>query len=110
RIAVLPVLPRLLACNQLLRGAFRAGMRLLRFQATGLEVYVAHGWSVEPWPRKAPGEATAATQRCHHRSMPLSHTRISARVSAIHESATLAVDAKARALRAEGRPVIVFGV
>jgi aspartate aminotransferase len=42
--------------------------------------------------------------------MPLSHTRISARVSAINESATLAVDAKARALRAEGRPVIVFGV
>jgi aspartate aminotransferase len=36
-------------------------------------------------------------------------TRISARVSAIAESATLAVDAKARALRAAGRPVIGFG-
>src|ERR1051326_2386156 len=36
--------------------------------------------------------------------------RISARVAAIAESATLAVDAKARALRAAGRPVIVFGV
>jgi aspartate aminotransferase len=40
----------------------------------------------------------------------MSHSRISARVSAIHESATLAVDAKARALRAEGRPIIGFGV
>ena len=40
----------------------------------------------------------------------MSHPRISARVSAINESATLAVDAKARALRAEGRPVIGFGV
>src|SRR3974377_1886218 len=36
-------------------------------------------------------------------------TRISARVSAISESATLAVDAKARALKAAGRPVIAFG-
>jgi aspartate/methionine/tyrosine aminotransferase len=35
--------------------------------------------------------------------------RISARVSAITESATLAVDAKAKALRAAGRPVILFG-
>jgi aspartate aminotransferase len=35
--------------------------------------------------------------------------RVSARVGAIAESATLAVDAKARALRAAGRPVIGFG-
>jgi len=35
--------------------------------------------------------------------------RISARVGAISESATLAVDAKAKALRAAGRPVIGFG-
>jgi aspartate aminotransferase len=35
--------------------------------------------------------------------------RISARVSAISESATLAVDAKAKALKAAGRPVIGFG-
>jgi aspartate aminotransferase len=35
--------------------------------------------------------------------------RVSARVSAITESATLAVDAKAKALKAAGRPVIVFG-
>jgi aspartate aminotransferase len=35
--------------------------------------------------------------------------RISARVAAITESATLAVDAKAKALRAAGEPVIGFG-
>jgi aspartate/methionine/tyrosine aminotransferase len=37
-------------------------------------------------------------------------TRISDRIAAIAESATLAVDAKARALKAAGRPVIGFGV
>jgi aspartate/methionine/tyrosine aminotransferase len=42
--------------------------------------------------------------------MGSSPQRISARVSAITESATLAVDAKARALKAAGRPVIGFGV
>ena len=36
-------------------------------------------------------------------------SRISARISAIAESATLAVDAKAKALKAAGRPVIGFG-
>jgi aspartate/methionine/tyrosine aminotransferase len=35
--------------------------------------------------------------------------RVSARIGAIAESATLAVDAKAKALKAEGRPVIGFG-
>jgi aspartate aminotransferase len=36
-------------------------------------------------------------------------TRVSARIGAIAESATLAVDAKAKALQAAGRPVIGFG-
>jgi len=36
-------------------------------------------------------------------------SRISARVAAITESATLAVDAKAKALKAAGEPVIGFG-
>src|SRR5579875_2446653 len=66
------------------------------------EVYVAHGLSVEPRRQEGPGDATIDP-------MPMSHPRISARVAAIHESATLAVDAKAKALRAEGRPVIGFG-
>ena len=39
----------------------------------------------------------------------MSKPRISARIAAIAESATLAVDAKAKALKAAGRPVIGFG-
>ena len=41
--------------------------------------------------------------------MTSAHPRISARISAIAESATLAVDSKAKALKAAGRPVIGFG-
>src|SRR5690242_16061784 len=41
--------------------------------------------------------------------MASAQNRISARLSAISESATMAVDAKARTLRAAGRPVIGFG-
>ena len=41
--------------------------------------------------------------------MTSDHPRISARVAAISESATLAVDSKAKALKAAGRPVIGFG-
>jgi len=40
---------------------------------------------------------------------PSSLPRVSARLAAIAESATLAVDAKAKALKAAGRPVIGFG-
>lgn len=39
----------------------------------------------------------------------MTKARISARIAAIAESATLAVDAKAKALKAAGRPVIGFG-
>ncbi|PSK99192.1 L-aspartate aminotransferase [Haloactinopolyspora alba] len=38
-----------------------------------------------------------------------SHPRVSTRIASIAESATLAVDAKAKALKAAGRPVIGFG-
>ncbi|HXZ65154.1 MAG TPA: pyridoxal phosphate-dependent aminotransferase [Streptosporangiaceae bacterium] len=41
--------------------------------------------------------------------MAYAPSRISARIAAIAESATLAVDAKAKALKAAGRPVIGFG-
>src|SRR5215471_5979876 len=47
-----------------------------------------------------------------HGRMPAMQPRpdgLSARVAAIAESATLAVEAKARALKAAGRPVIGFG-
>ncbi|MFD7653874.1 pyridoxal phosphate-dependent aminotransferase [Actinosynnema sp. NPDC059797] len=40
---------------------------------------------------------------------PSEHPRVSKRVGGIAESATLAVDAKAKALKAAGRPVIGFG-
>jgi aspartate aminotransferase len=40
---------------------------------------------------------------------PVTHSRISRRIGSIAESATLAVDAKAKALKAAGRPVIGFG-
>jgi aspartate aminotransferase len=39
----------------------------------------------------------------------MTRPRISARISAISESATLAVDARAKAMKAAGRPVIGFG-
>jgi aspartate/methionine/tyrosine aminotransferase len=42
-------------------------------------------------------------------SLPPAERRISRRVGAITESATLAVDAKAKALKAAGKPVIGFG-
>jgi aspartate aminotransferase len=42
-------------------------------------------------------------------SPPASKPRISRRIGGIAESATLAVDAKAKALKAAGRPVIGFG-
>jgi aspartate aminotransferase len=40
---------------------------------------------------------------------PIERSRVSRRIGAIAESATLAVDAKAKALKAAGRPVIGFG-
>ena len=40
---------------------------------------------------------------------PSAKNRVSQRIGAIAESATLAVDAKAKALKAAGRPVVVFG-
>src|SRR4051794_11842592 len=49
-------------------------------------------------PTAAPGSRPAPRER-----------RISGRIGAIAESATLKVDAKAKALKAEGRPAIGFG-
>src|SRR3954449_9714775 len=48
----------------------------------------------------------AAARVWNHGSMGI---RVSDRIAAIAESATLAVDAKAKALKAAGRPVIGFG-
>ena len=52
---------------------------------------------------------TAANPSATPPAQPPTERRISARVGAISESATLAVDAKAKALKAAGRPVIGFG-
>src|SRR5664279_3480964 len=48
---------------------------------------------------------------CQHGPMnePAPRARVSRRIGSIAESATLAVDAKAKSLKAEGRPVIGFG-
>ena len=50
---------------------------------------------------------SAATESTGHSQDPA--RRVSARIGGIAESATLAVDAKAKALKAAGRPVIGFG-
>ena len=54
---------------------------------------------------------TRHTDVCQHCPVtePTPRTRVSRRIGSIAESATLAVDAKAKALKAEGRPVIGFG-
>ncbi|SEA79271.1 Aspartate/methionine/tyrosine aminotransferase [Bowdeniella nasicola] len=50
-----------------------------------------------------------ATMWCVTTTEHAPHARLSARLAAIAPSATLAVDAKAKALKAAGRPVIGFG-
>ena len=40
---------------------------------------------------------------------PMAERRVSRRVGLIAPSATLAIDARAKAMRAAGRPIIVFG-
>src|ERR1039457_2436391 len=59
--------------------------------------------------RRPAQDATRTPRKCHHGVMGSSQHRVSARVAGITESATLAVDAKAKALKAAGRPVIGFG-
>src|SRR5436853_6655978 len=52
---------------------------------------------------------TALDAAAESADLPPAERRISRRIAAITESATLAVDAKAKALKAAGRPVIGFG-
>jgi aspartate/methionine/tyrosine aminotransferase len=54
-------------------------------------------------------EGTVADFSAAPEPQPQPDSRISARIGGIAESATLAVDAKAKALKAAGRPVIGFG-
>lgn len=53
--------------------------------------------------------APSSTSSGNGLAAPATDRRISARIGGIAESATLAVDAKAKALKAAGRPVIGFG-
>ena len=77
--------------------------------------------SVDPADRAVGNHCTSRRPICHDERVtdrqeshpaptpaPVS-ARVSARLGAIAESATLAVDAKAKALKAAGRPVIGFG-
>ncbi|SNU02034.1 L-aspartate aminotransferase apoenzyme [Ruaniaceae bacterium KH17] len=57
--------------------------------------------------RRPPSHVVLGAEKGKNR--PVTKNRVSARLSAIAESATLAVDAKAKALKAAGRPVIGFG-
>jgi aspartate/methionine/tyrosine aminotransferase len=52
---------------------------------------------------------TAAEPSPNLTTVPPGRRRVSARIGGITESATLAVDARAKALKAAGRPVVVFG-
>jgi aspartate/methionine/tyrosine aminotransferase len=54
-------------------------------------------------------EPTSVLSPAQSAALPPTDRRISRRIAAISESATLAVDAKAKALKAAGKPVIVFG-
>src|SRR5581483_12228321 len=58
-----------------------------------------------PRPRRTTAATTAGACAMTQSPFP----RISHRIGSIAESATLAVDAKAKALKAAGRPVIGFG-
>lgn len=70
------------------------------------------GSSLDPYFR---GEIPPKSNPSLTELLDIGHTlrvnkpRVSARIGAIAESATLAVDAKAKALKAAGRPVIGFG-
>jgi len=69
------------------------------------------------WVERRPGRGKAHDHRgdlCQYGpvsqpSLPPGRPRIATRIAAIAESATLAVDAKAKQLKAAGRPVIGFG-
>ena len=60
-------------------------------------------------PGPFPAEMRLARSRCQDGHVSAPTSRVSRRIGAISESATLAVDAKAKALAAAGRPVIGFG-
>ncbi len=90
----------------------RAQQRLTRL-LEGLDRFGRHlrGAATEPavaWPEVL-GDRYARGGGCTHCAILAGVNRISRRIGAIAESATLAVDAKAKALKAAGEDVIGFG-
>jgi aspartate aminotransferase len=63
----------------------------------------------EPSPSPESDAADRPGRHAASPAVPPHERRVSARIGGIAESATLAVDAKAKALKAAGRPVIGFG-
>ncbi len=89
------------------------------FEALRQETFHKNHSGRVSWTARRIGLSVAPTRRASRCGYPEpsstkvstmpSHERISARIAAIAPSATLAVDSKAKALKAEGRPVIGFG-
>ena len=71
-------------------------------------VQTAPAGPVKPRPGRRAAASTMVAMTTTPASTPRDR-RVSNRIGAIAESATLKVDAKAKALKAEGRPVIGFG-
>jgi aspartate/methionine/tyrosine aminotransferase len=85
----------------------RVGDRIRRIVPDPTLLTCEHGGTAAP-----PDTNTQAHTQAHRPETTNSGvivSRISGRIAAIHESATLAVDAKAKALKAAGEPVIGFG-
>ena len=79
-------------------------------------LWPGHYPSRHPSPRARSADGTDAAHRENATMLTVTDSdatfaprRVSRRIGAIAESATLAVDAKAKALKAQGRPVIGFG-
>src|SRR5580700_1028618 len=64
---------------------------------------------MESWHHGPPDRNRPRPQRPPRPGDAMTDRRISARIAAVSPSATLAVDAKAKALKAEGESVIGFG-
>ncbi len=69
----------------------------------------AYGYLPRSSNQNVIAQVTRAEERAWEHGRMSTRPRVSARISAISESATLAVDAKAKAMKAAGRPVIGFG-
>lgn len=79
------------------------------WRTTKRGVYGLGGGRVQTHPSPGPYDGPMTDSQSPDRLSTPRQRRVSDRIGAIAESATLKVDAKAKALKAEGRPVIGFG-